>query len=88
MHFRETLHLSFEALSLDTASPSRVLGPTTWGWVGRLAGGSSGSALLDLVRLFCPAELLGMTNPSFAFGSSALAPPSPPARPLPVAGLG
>ena len=70
MHFRETLHLSFEALSLDTASPSRVTDPTTWGWVCRLAGGSSGSALLDLIRLFCLAELLGVTGPSFVFGFS------------------
>ena len=58
MCFRETLHLNSEALSLDMASPSRVTVPTTWGWVGHLAGGSSGSALLDLDRLFFPAGLL------------------------------
>ena len=70
MHFRETLHLNSEALSLDIASPSRVTVPTTWGWVGRLAGGSSGSTLLDLDCLFFPARLLGTTGSSFVSGSS------------------
>ena len=70
MCFRETLHLNSEALSLDMASPSRVTVPTTWSWVGCLTGGSSGSTLLDLDRLFFPAGLLDMTGSSFAFGSS------------------